>query len=230
MDKLDAKFIFTGEVVGQRPMSQNRNTMNLIGKLSGYGQYVVRPLSAKLLAPTKPEINGQLDREKLLDIQGRTRKHQLELAKKYNVTAYETPSGGCLLTCEGYCRKLKPLLEETTDFPIRYYHLLKIGRHFSLPSGDKLIVGKDRHDNLNLLNYVSPDDIRLEPYNINGPTALIPDAKSTDTINLAAGILARYSNRSKDRIYVKISCESKKLDTLVEVNRLTPNDTEKYII
>lgn len=230
MKKLDAKFIFTGEVVGQRPMSQNRDTMNLIGNLSGYKEHVVRPLSAKLLAPAKPELDGQLDREKLLDIQGKTRKKQLELAKEYNVGNYETPSGGCLLTCEGYCRKLKPLLDENINFPIRYYHLLKIGRHFSLPSGEKLIVGKDEQDNLNLIGYLLPEDIVLEPYDINGPTALIPDAKSTDSICLAASILARYSNRSKKHISVKVSCESKNINKIITVERFTANKVNRYII
>ena len=230
MKKLNAKFIFTGEVVGQRPMSQNRDTMNLIGNLSGYKEYVVRPLSAKLLSPTKPELDGLLDREKLLDIQGRTRKKQLELAKEYNVASYETPSGGCLLTYEGYCRKLKPLLDKNISFPIRYYHLLKIGRHFSLPSGEKLIVGKDEQDNQNLIGYLSAEDIMLEPHNINGPTALILDAKSTDNIHLAAGILARYSNRSKEHIAVKVSCESKNIDKIITVERFATNKANTYMI
>jgi len=230
MKKLDAKFIFTGEVVGQRPMSQNRNAINLVGNRSGYNGYIVRPLSAKLLEPTKPELDGLLDREKLLDIQGRSRKIQFELAEKLNLTSYETPSGGCLLTCEGYCRKLKPLLDENIDFPIRYYHLLKVGRHFSLPSGEKLIVGKDEQDNLNLMGYLSPDDILLEPYDINGPTALIPDAKSTDNISLAAGILTRYSNKSKERISVKILCESKNIDEIITIDRFTAEKVNRYII
>ena len=141
-----AQFIITGEVLGQRPMSQRKPGLDLVAKRSGAEGRLIRPMSARLLAPTVPEQEGIVDRSRLLDIQGRSRKRQFELAKAYGLDGFATPAGGCLLTDVGYARRLREALAHSED-SVLTLELLRFGRHFRLPTGARLIVGRNESDN-----------------------------------------------------------------------------------
>jgi len=229
MEESGAAFIFTGEVLGERPMSQNREALKVVANISGYSQYVLRPLSAKLLPATKPEKEGKVDRSQLLDINGKSRKRQIELAQKYQITKYESPSGGCLLTYEGYCRKLKDLLSQPEDLSLREYYLLKIGRHFRLPAGNKFVVGKDKDDNEKLFSYISDSDIFLTPVDKKGPSGLITGAKNGDDIEIAAKIIARYCKIS-DNVDILVTWKAAELEYTINVNGLSPEDVKNLML
>jgi tRNA-specific 2-thiouridylase len=144
--KEGADFIITGEVLGQRPMSQNKESLKNVLELSDDDGLILRPMSAKLLPPTKPEINGWVDREKLLDIKGRDRKRQLALAREFGFKEYASPGGGCLLTDIYFSEKLRDFIKYQ---PLRAEDvaLLKVGRHFRLEHGAKLLLGRDEREN-----------------------------------------------------------------------------------
>lgn len=229
MEQTGADFIFTGEVLGERPMSQNKEALKLVAKLSGYPQYVLRPLSAKLLPVTKPERDNKVDRLRLLDINGKSRKRQMELAQIYNITRYESPSGGCLLTYEGYCAKLKDLLDQPENVSLREYHLLKIGRHFRLPAGNKLIVGKNQEDNKKLSGLCTVSDIILVPVDAKGPTGLITDAKNGDDTDIAAKIIARYCKNSAN-VDILIKWGVTGLEDVITVTGLDPEQSRRLML
>jgi len=196
MKKFNADFVATGEVLDERPMSQHRGAMALVEKESGLSRKILRPLSAKNLDPTIAEEKGLVKREKLLDIQGRRRIIQMELAKKYNMS-YPSPGGGCLLCEKEYARKFRDLLnyKETEEDDIK---LLKIGRHFRF-NGKKIIVGRNHEENKKLLEFKG---IKFMPAkNIPGPiTLLIGDGKAE--IRKAAELTAFYSGK-KEPIDIK---------------------------
>ena len=135
-------FLFSGEVSGQRPMSQNKNSLRYVEKNSGFDGYIVRPLSAQNLPVTLPEKEGLVDREKLLNFSGRTRKPQLELAASLGVTDFPSPAGGCLLTEKGYTSRLRDLFKHQDTYRDKEFYLLSYGRHLRLNADHKLIVGR----------------------------------------------------------------------------------------
>lgn len=185
----------TGEVVGQRPMSQTKSAMGRVLCDSGIGDDVVRPLSAKLLAPSRVELEGLLDRERLLRLSGRSRKPQLALAAAYGVFDYPAPAGGCLLTDVGYCRRLRDL---EAHEGMRYLHglwLLRLGRHLRLPGGTKCIVGRNKSDNEALASSALPSDTLLHAVDVRGPTVLLPGgARDRDDLTSAARVCAAYGS------------------------------------
>lgn len=222
-------FIFTGEVLGERPMSQNYNSLMRVAQQSGYPDYILRPLSALRLPETKPERDGLIDRSQLLDIQGRSRKRQLEMAQKYRISEFETPSGGCLLTYTGYCKKLKDLLDHTPDAPHRHFNLLRLGRHFRMPDGNKLIVGKNKDENQQLLCAAAPHDIIFDIHNGKGPVAIIPDPSPSADVIFAGRIVARYCTfHTTPAIIVKNAATDS--EQLHEVDPFTPDETEAFLI
>ncbi len=195
MEELGGSFLFTGEVLGQRPMSQSKPALQMVAKESGYEPYIVRPLSAKLLPETMVEREGIVNREMLLGLSGRSRKPQMRLAKEFGIESYPSPAGGCLLTEPGFCRRLKDLLKHDPMPQIRYIELLKYGRHFRLPSGRKLIVGRHKKDNISIRRLSRPGDILIKVDNIPGPLGLIDSQNVTsEDIQLAMGIVASYSD------------------------------------
>ena len=191
MERLGYDFVATGEVQGQRPMSQNRQSMGIVEKCSGLKGRLVRPLSALLLEPTIPETEGKLDRTKLLDISGRARDRQIALAAEFGIVDYPSPAGGCKLTEEGFCRKLKDLKDHEGLANRRLVELLLIGRRFRLPGGSSVILGRDRNDNAVLKS--EPGMTVISPVNVPGPTAAIPDLKSKDDLALAKELVCAYS-------------------------------------
>jgi tRNA-uridine 2-sulfurtransferase len=193
----NAEFLFTGEVLGQRPMSQRRDSLRSVEKLSGQEGFILRPLSAKFLPSTLVELDGRIDRARLLDIQGRSRKRQIELAKHYHITEYPNPSGGCVLTKEGFVKKLRDLLGCDPQANSRDVELLKWGRHFRLPGGSKCIVGRSRSDNQRLELLAGKDTIRLQSVGFPGPMGLLPTAAASESdLQLAGSIVAAYSDAS----------------------------------
>ncbi|MGV8074786.1 MAG: tRNA 4-thiouridine(8) synthase ThiI [Syntrophobacteraceae bacterium] len=195
MEEERADFLFTGEVLGQRPMSQRRDSLRSVEKLSGYPGRVLRPLSAKLLPPTIVETEGLVDRSRLLDISGRSRKRQMELVKRYGIVDYPQPGGGCLLTREGFVKKLREMLRRYPQAGLREMELLKWGRHFSLPEGSICIIGRNEADNEKLESLVGAEDTLLRVIDYPGPTGLVigPPRSDADQ-SLAALIVAAYSD------------------------------------
>ena len=190
MQKSNAKFIISGEVVGQRPMSQRLPALNAVNKLSEANGIVLRPLSAKLLPPTIPEIKGWVDREKLLDISGRDRKKQLELAKKYNLEDFESPSGGCLLTDINFAKRLRDYHKylELTPHEI---DILKVGRHFNV-DGYKIIISRNKDENEVLKNYSGKIFSKMF-INKPGPIGLIQKDAPENLKQMAADMMVSYT-------------------------------------
>ena len=183
-------FVATGEVQGQRPMSQNRQSLGVVEKTSGLSGRLVRPLSAKLLEPTIPEREGRLDRERLLDISGRSRDRQIALAAEFGIADYPSPAGGCKLTEEGFCRKLKDLQEHEGLGNRRLVELLPVGRRFRLPDGSSVILGRDSGENA-VLCQESGEVIAIPGR--PGPTALVPVVKSEADLEIARAIVRAWS-------------------------------------
>lgn len=199
-EKLKYNFIATGEVLDERPMSQNKNILKLLEKESGLEGYLLRPLSAKLLGPTIPEKNNIVKREKLLDIKGRSRKRQLELAKKFKLKWYPTPSGGCLLTDPQFSRRLKDMFEKWPNADCDDMKLLKFGRHF-WKEDFLIVVGRNEKENKEIKKLKREKDIVIEPQNIPGPTILIRGKrkKPREVISLAKDLIKKYSKKIKDK-------------------------------
>ncbi len=192
MQKIGASFLISGEILGQRPMSQRRDAMRIIDKESGAEGLILRPLSAKNLPPTIPEKMGWVDRKKLLGIKGRSRKEQIRLAKKYSITDYPDAAGGCLLTYEGFARKVKDLLQHK-DADVNDFLLLKVGRHFRLPEKGKVVVGRNEKENPKMLTLARENDIVFTRNDGVGPTVILRDSNSENEKILAATLVASHS-------------------------------------
>ncbi|MBM3313381.1 tRNA 4-thiouridine(8) synthase ThiI, partial [candidate division WOR-3 bacterium] len=194
-----AEFVITGEVLGQRPMSQNRQALAVVARESGTGDRLLRPLSAKLLLPTAPERSGLADRERLLDIAGRSRKRQMELAGRYGISDYPNPAGGCLLTEKVFSQRLAEAFEHGED-SLELVELLALGRHFRLPSGARLVVGRDEPENAELLRRKPASATVIDARNLPGPVGLVIAASRIpdDELGLAAAIVAGYSDKRRE--------------------------------
>jgi hypothetical protein len=188
----------TGEVLDERPMSQNKRSLEIVARESGYGDVVLRPLSARLLPETKPETQGWVDRSRLLDLHGRSRKPQMQLAVRYGIVDYPTPAGGCLLTEPNFAVRLRDLKTHEGLDDIRAVERLRAGRHFRLDAKTKLVVGRNQPDNRILEANAGPDDLILTVEDIPGPTAVLPATASDPLVELAASICARYSDCGQD--------------------------------
>jgi tRNA U34 2-thiouridine synthase MnmA/TrmU len=193
MTESGADFVATGEVLGERPMSQRRQAMDTIERESGLTGLVLRPLCAKLLPPTIPEWEGVVDRDRLKAIQGRSRKPQIQLADELGIKDYLCPAGGCLLTDPGFSARFRDLLEHDPDFGMDDAHLLRLGRHFRLPSGRKVVVGRNEGENNIIQRSTRMDDVLLVPQSVPGPSVLCRKPSGADDVTLAAGLLAAYT-------------------------------------
>ena len=221
MEARGLDFIFTGEVLGQRPMSQSRQMLHVVAKNSGYADRVVRPLSARLLPETLPEREGKLDRERLLDISGRGRKRQMEMAERYGITEYANPAGGCLLTDPMFSRRLKDLFTSNPDFTTRDLELLKVGRHIRLDDRNKVIVGRNKRDNQALEPLVMPHDAVFQMKDFPGPLCMLPGGGPEEAERAAAAICAAYGDTPKDAAEVTVKCRRGGETKLL---RVTPAD------
>lgn len=193
MEESGANFIFTGEVLGERPMSQRKDAMRMIECDSGLRGFIVRPLSAKLFPPTVPEEQGIVDRNKFLAISGRSRKPQISLAKEFGIRDYPCASGGCLLTNPGFIRRMKDLLKYKPDFNLEDVNLLKYGRHFRFSSKIKLVVGRNEQENSKIASFKEEDDMVFYAEEPKGPTSILRGASNGEFIREVASIIARYA-------------------------------------
>ena len=224
LEEFGASFVITGEVLNQRPMSQRRPTLGVIEEEAGLPRLVLRPLSAKLLPSTIPEEQGWVDRGRLLAIEGRSRKPQLELAGQYGITGFAQPAGGCcFLADETYADRFHELMAHKPDHELTQDEvmLLGAGRHFRLSDGVKLIVGRDRLEN-NLLARYRAGRIFLTCTTVGAPSALVDGPADEGLVRLAAAIVARYSDAE----------HGAEIPVIVErdaVSRAMPVKTDKHI-
>ena len=204
----DFDFIITGEVIGQRPMSQRKDTMPVVQAESGADDLLLRPLCAQHLPETKAEHEGWVDREKLLGFSGRTRKPQMALAKKYGFKDYATPAGGCcFLTDKQYSDKLVDMWQArgSREYQLDDLMMLKVGRHIRPNNRFKLIVAREEGE-VKFLEGYRNQYFNLYPVSCNGPLALIDGEPTQDDLHLAARVLARYSQgREDDSVDVEIN-------------------------
>jgi tRNA-specific 2-thiouridylase len=189
-----ASFIISGEVLGQRPMSQNIRALSTVARASGFNGLILRPLSARHLPLTIPEQKGWVKREELLDFSGRSRKPQMELAKKLNIEQYPLPAGGCLLTDPIFSRRLRDLLGQGKECEAREIQLLKLGRHFRLTPAAKLVVGRNKKENETILSLSGDTDLILTVESVPGPTVLLSGEITQESLELALSISASYSD------------------------------------
>lgn len=198
MKEIDAKFIITGEVLEQRPMSQNPRALKIIEQESGLDGKVLRPLSAKHLQETEAERSGLVKREQLLSIKGRTRKKQMELAEKFGITDYPNAAGGCLLTDPQFARKVKDLFMHEEKPTLNDTELLKVGRHFRLKDA-KLVVGRNKEENDIITSLALENDYLIEMKEHKGPVGLLR-GNLDDNLELSSSIVHRYSDAPRDEM------------------------------
>lgn len=194
LDREDAGFLVTGEVLNQRPMSQTRERFQQIDKKLGLQGRVLRPLSAKLLEPTLAEQEGVVDRSRLLMISGRGRQPQYALAKQYGITDIPQPSGGCLLTDPGYSDRLRDLWKHDPDAGAHDINLLRVGRHFRPSTSSKIIVGRDERECGMLDVFQKPGDTMIWLKDHQGPRILVRGRYGAEEIMLAGGLAVRYGD------------------------------------
>ncbi len=200
MEKTGADFLFSGEVLGERPMSQNMNSLKIVARESGFEDFIIRPLSARLLPVTEPEKQGIVAREKLLDIRGRSRKPQIELARRFGITCYPNPAGGCLLTDSSFSNRLRDLLNSKDKKSKRDFELLSVGRHLRISDAVKIIVGRNEKENEKILSLSEEEDIIITIEEIPGPVVLIPCSAEDEVVKFAASICVQYSDAQADEL------------------------------
>ncbi|OGW96152.1 MAG: hypothetical protein A2Y04_02980 [Omnitrophica WOR_2 bacterium GWC2_45_7] len=193
MRHIGGAFVFTGEVLGQRPMSQLRKSLVRIEQGAGLEGRLLRPLCAQLLEPTILEKEGVIDRSKLLRLSGRSRKEQFTLAQTFHLTAYNQPAGGCLLTDVNFSRRMKDTLEHGYR-NFRETVALKWGRHFRISKEFKTILGRDEEENESLIRYAHIDDYIMQLPDQAGPTLLLKGHHPPeDALGVSAGLIQRFS-------------------------------------
>lgn len=230
LEAFDASFLVTGEVLGQRPMSQTKQALGLIAKRSGYDGLILRPLSALLLPETIPEARGIVDRSKLLAIRGRGRKVQMELAGRFGISYYPTPAGGCLLTDPAFSIRLRHLIKINPDFERRDVELLKHGRHFAVGTPPtKVIVGRNQADNNALIGLSRDCDDVLRLNKRPGPVTLVPGGGTGDVRLVAAALCALYGNVGEGE-QVEVVCESGALREIIVTSPLSRKEAELIMV
>jgi tRNA-specific 2-thiouridylase len=226
-EETGASFIFTGEVLGQRPMSQHGTTLGIIEEEAGLKGKVLRPLSARLLPPSEAEKRGWVNREALLAIEGRSRKKQIRLVEELGVTGYSCPSGGCLLTYREFARKLRDLFEHRKRVVWRDVQLLKVGRHFRFGK-NKIIVGRNEAENGLLLRLKMPSDYCFEAQGTGSPITLLQGPKTRGAVEKAAQLTAYHSDTKQGVVLVKFG--KKELDKSLRTSALSREEVEQLRI
>jgi tRNA-uridine 2-sulfurtransferase len=229
LEEEGAAFVITGEVLGQRPMSQNLKALSTVASQSGFPRLILRPLSAKLLQTTLPEERGWVQRDLLLNFSGRSRKPQMELARQLSITDYPSPAGGCLLTDPIFSRRLKDLLSRETTFEIREIELMKVGRHFRLGPHARLVVGRNKGENEAIASLAKPEDLLLFTQSTPGPTVLALGHLTQETELLAARITASYSD-AKEGVPTEITLSAKDMGKTVTVETPSKGEFQEMMI
>lgn len=230
MTESGADFVITGEVLGQRPMSQRRDTLRVIERESGLEGLLLRPLSAKHFAPTIPEQEGWVDREKLLAIQGRSRKEQMQLADELDVKNYPCPAGGCLLTETSFAPKVKDVFDHSDELNLRDFRLLKVGRHLRLGARTKLIIGRNEAENNLLESTPQPGEALIRWIGGSSPLGIITGPIEPETIETAAKIVLRYT-KAEPGLPATIKVQQDGNESLFDIdNSFTDGDLTPYRI
>jgi tRNA-uridine 2-sulfurtransferase len=229
LERLGPGFLFSGEVLGERPMSQNRQSLATVAKASGCLDMILRPLSAKLLEPTRPELEGMVKREMLLDIQGRSRKPQFALAKQWGITQFPNPGGGCLLTDPPFSRRLRDLLDHQSDITRTDLELLNIGRHLRVLPDLKIIAGRDEKDNQRLMAVVRDTDALLSLVDFPGPSVLMPDTASDEDLLLGARICVSFSS-ARDKGEVAVFLHRKGISSTLKAAALPREQIDAWLL
>ncbi|GAA0728297.1 DUF814 domain-containing protein [Clostridium malenominatum] len=231
LEELEAEFIITGEVLNQRPMSQNRSALDIVKKHSGFSDKILRPLCAKNLLPTAMELNGLVNREELLDIAGRGRKVQMELAEKWGIKEYPSPAGGCKLTEPNYSKRLKELLDHVTEPTYRDLELLRYGRHFRISPNAKIISTRTKEEGEEITKYLDEKDLVFSVSNFNGSTIIVIGNPKAEDIEFAAKVAGRYSKgREKDILKVNYGYFNREKDNFIESVPATEEEINKFIV
>jgi tRNA-specific 2-thiouridylase len=225
--EIGAAFVFTGEVLDERPMSQNFKALRIIEEESGLKGKLLRPLSAKLLPETVAERKGLINRDRLLAIRGRSRKPQIKLAEEFGIACYPSPAGGCLLTCKEFANRLRDLFKHKRRCSMADVELLKVGRHFRLGE-NKIIVGRNEAENVVLTRSKKRNDYYFEVPAISGPTSLLQGLKTQKAVELAAALTAFYSDAKNKSVTVNFGRE--RLDKAVTVSVPSRAEVERYRI
>jgi len=205
--QIKAAFVFTGEVLNERPMSQHFQALKTIEEESGLKGRLLRPLSAKLLPETIIEKQGLVERNQLLNLSGRSRKPQIELAKKLGVSRFPSPAGGCLLTEAEFSIRLRDLLDHKKHCSVGDVALLRVGRHFRFGE-NKIIVGRDENENKTLLKEKQKHDLLFEAAEIAGPITVLQGRKTKKAVELAAAMTAFYSDAETNTVRINYGRES----------------------
>ena len=233
MEQENAQFVFTGEVLGQRPMSQHKKALGIVAKESGLDGLLVRPLSARLLPPTIPETNGWLDREKLGAISGRSRREQYRMAEEMGVTEYSQPAGGCCsLADKNYALRMRDLLDHMENGKIPDLDdviLLKVGRHFRPIPNLKIVVGRDEVENKFLERYATEGRAMLCSIDVMGPVTIVEGNIGENEIQIAAGITARYSDLD-GMTTARVKYETDTTSGIVEVQPSAAHEVDSWRI
>ena len=233
LEKFNADFIITGEVLNQRPMSQNKSALNIVKKQSGFSEKILRPLCAKNLDPTPMEVNGLVDREVLLDISGRSRKVQMELADKWGIKDYPSPAGGCKLTDPNYSIRLKELVERKENVTEKDIHLLKYGRHFITDDKTKIIVTRTAEEGESIKVLLNKNDLMFLTSKYNGAMVIIPEGNNPteNDIIIACRMAVRYSKgKDEESVEVKFGRVSTNFSDKRLVDCITQEELDKYNI
>ncbi len=229
MKEYNVDFIISGEVMGQRPMSQRKDALNAVGKLSGIKDLLIRPLSQKLLTDTLPIREGWVKKEEMLDIQGRNRKRQMKIASEYGIDFYPSPGGGCLLTDPGFTRKLKDLMQYDM-MNERSIEFLKTGRHLRLDKNVKIIIGRNKAEN-DRISELAQDEIVLQAKNFPGPLGLIQSKEkiTIEDIKTAGSILLRYNSKVGTSVIIQYG-KNFELNDEVETEKMAEKDVKQYLL
>ena len=225
-----ADFVFTGEVLGQRPMSQRRDTLRVIERESGLEGLLLRPLSARHFEPTIPEKEGWVDRNSLLAIEGRSRSVQMQMAEDLDVKNYPCPAGGCLLTELSFVPKIRDIFDHSDELNLRDFRLLKTGRHFRIGTRSKAIIGRSEADNNHLELARQPGETALTWLDGNTPVAIIVGSQEENFLSLSARIMLRYTKAepgAECRIEKRINDQNSIFSV---VNDLGPDAVEEYLV
>jgi len=222
MTDISASFVITGEVLGQRPMSQHRQALRRIEKESGLEGLILRPLSAKLMPETKAETNGWVKREKLLNISGRGRRQQMDLAASFGINDYPCPAGGCLLTDPQFSKRAKDAIGHN-EFTVDNIELLKIGRCLRIKPYFRLSVGRDEKENNRLLGMAKREDIIFEPLNLAGPSAVSRGIIDEEAKVISCKVIAWYTARDR-QVEVKVKTLADSKEEIISVEAIAEEE------
>jgi tRNA-specific 2-thiouridylase len=226
MREVGASFVFTGEVLDERPMSQHQQGLDLVERKAGLVGRLLRPLSAQLLPPTIPEQEGLVDRSRLLGLSGRRRLAQIALAEQYGIAEYPPPAGGCFLTKADSARRLRAVMENRPNFSSSDFYLVRLGRHLRLSPRTRVVVGRDKGENARIAALAEEGDLLFEVPNTGSPVTLLRGEVNEETVRQAAAITARYSDARTPRVVVRYGDVYPELALQIEVDPISRENLE----